>query len=262
MNEPASPNSSALLSALRNAKVDSAVLGRLKARVHSRLSASLLGLSPALAAGTPGASLASSAASLRPSGLMRAVTTHKAIIAATLVPVFALGVLTGAAAVRWVQHRVVTSAPRIAAPLPVVEAPPASPSVSLEPVVTPEELARVPSDRPSANTASSPPPSSPTSTLAAERSLLDEARHALARGEPGAGLAPLNRHAARFPKGILTEEREALAVRILCALGNTGAATARAENFHRQFPNSLFTPAVDNAISAISGRNGKSESNY
>jgi hypothetical protein len=259
MNDPSSPNALALLAALRGAEVDSAAVGHLKARVHSRLSASLLGLAPALTATELGASSASHAAPLGPSGVMRAVVTHKAIIAATLAPVFALGVLTGAAADRWVQHRVATQAPRIAISAPVVASPLTAPAVAKEPVVTPDDLARVQDNKPNASAFPSPAPSGSASSLAAERSLLDEARHALARGEPGAGLAPLDRHAARYPKGILTEEREALAVRVLAALGNAEAAKARVESFHRQFPNSLFTPAVDNAIEAISRRNGEGE---
>ena len=65
-------------------------------------------------------------------------------------------------------------------------------------------------------------PSDASSSLAAERRLLDEARQNLARGEPEAGLVPIERHAARYPKGVLTEEREALAVRLLAALGFSG----------------------------------------
>lgn len=260
MTHPSPHNAVALLSALRDARTDAEMVDHMKNRVRSRLSVSLLVLSPALVSGRPGASLASHATALRPGGAMRSVTSHKASIAAALAPVFALGVLTGAAADHWVERRSPTRAPAIAISVPLVTPPLAPLRTAQEPVLTPEELARVPSDEPSPSAAWPPAPSNSASTLGAEQSLLDAARHALARGEPGAGLAPLNRHALRFPKGILAEEREALAVRILCAVGHAGAATARAENFHRRFPNSLFAPAVNNAIATISQRNGGPES--
>jgi len=96
--------------------------------------------------------------------------------------------------------------------------------------------------------------------MAAEQRLLDAARAAVARGEPEAGLGPLKQHAARFPNGILTEEREALAVRILAAIGRSRDALARAEDFQRRFPNSLFAPTVEAARAMISGQNSATES--
>ena len=135
---------------------------------------------------------------------------------------------------------------------------PAQPEPSKEPSLSPESLERVLEKRaaPGAPAVSA----EPATSLAAERRLLDQARQALARGEPAAGLAPLEVHGKQFPKGVLTEEREALAVRLLAALGNQAAALARADNFHRRFPQSLFTPAVDNAIAPFSRRNDVDES--
>lgn len=257
MNESVSPNSMALLSALRDAEVNTAAAAGLKLRVHTRLSASLLGLSPALTSNAKGASNASHATALRPSGVMRAVTT-KSIIIATLAPVFALGVLTGMAADRWPSHRSTAKVqPAVAASVAATAS--TSPFVALEPAVKLEDLVLLRESEPAVPSSVAAASASSAASLAAERSLLDEARHALARGEPRAGLAPLEQHAARFPKGILTEEREALTVRVLAALGNASAAASRAENFHRRFPNSLFTPAVDNAVASILRRNAPSE---
>ena len=255
MNEPSMPNSDALVAALREASVNSAVAGDLKLRVHSRLSVSLLGLFPAATSGVPGASAAAEASTLGHGVAARTVTT-KVIIAASLAPVFALGVLTGIAADRLQQHKntaaMVLNVRAVSGALPIQ----AAPAVVLAPSITPENLTPVEPNKLGTSATTTPLASEGSSTLAAERNLLDQARGALARGEPAAGLAPLERHATRFPKGVLTEEREALAVRVLGAMGNMQAAATRAEGFHRRFPNSLFTPAVDNALSTISRRNG------
>jgi len=100
----------------------------------------------------------------------------------------------------------------------------------------------------------------PVSTLAAERQLLDAARSTLARGEPQAGIISLEQHVKRFPKGTLTEEREALYIRILVAAGNDSAASARAANFQQRFPNSMFMPVVERSLASISRRNLEDES--
>ncbi len=257
------PNSAALLSALREAPVNSAVEGPLKMRVHSRLSVSLLGLTPTLSAGVPATSNALIASRSSGISVARSFAVGKGTLIAWLAPVFALGVLTGVAADRWHQAFANKSLPRITAPATQRDAPLSpQPEPPLQAIV-PSDLEQI--DAPSAaispsQAMPSPIASDANSSLAIERRLLDEARQDLARGEPQAGLAPLDRHAKRFPKGILTEEREALAVRLLAALGQGDAATSRAENFHRRFPNSLFTPAVDNAIATISRRNGAAES--
>ncbi len=263
MNNQPQPNSAALLSALREAQVNSAVEGTLKMRVHSRLSVSILGLTPALSASIPAASNALVAS--RTSGISGAkgFAVSKGTLIAWLAPVFALGVLTGVAVDRWHPYSAVKALPHSTAPAAQRDAPLSpQPELPLE-AISPSDLEQI--DAPGAAASpslavSAPAASDANTSLAIERRLLDEARQALARGEPQAGLGPLDRHAKRFPKGVLTEEREALAVRMLAALGQSDAATARAENFHRRFPNSLFTPAVDNAIATISRRNVAGES--
>jgi len=260
MTEQSSPNSAALVSALRAAPVNAAVEDMLKMRVHSRLSVSLLGLTPTLGDTSPATHDARIMS--RPSGIAasQGLAANKGILLACLAPVFALGVLTGVAADRWHQHTVTKSSPPTAVPATKQDTPLApQPEPPLQ-AITPGDLNEVGAAKRSAQSTPAPAPSDANSTLAAERRLLDEARQALAHGEPGAGLAPLARHATRYPKGVLTEEREALAVRLLAALGQNEAATNRAENFHRRFPNSLFTPAVNNAIAAILRRNTESES--
>ena len=89
---------------------------------------------------------------------------------------------------------------------------------------------------------------SQVSDLARERALLDLARAAASRGEPSLVLAQTERHRAQFPRGKLTEEREALAIRALLSLGRTSEARTRVEAFHLTYPNSLLAPAIDSAL--------------
>ena len=86
------------------------------------------------------------------------------------------------------------------------------------------------------------------SSLAAESALLDVARAAVANGQSDQALAAIDRHASRFSRGILTEEREALAVRALVMAGRGAEARARALAFQEAYPKSLFAPVVRAAI--------------
>jgi hypothetical protein len=89
-----------------------------------------------------------------------------------------------------------------------------------------------------------------SSDLARERALLDVARADAAHGEPAQVLAVVAQHRAQFPRGRLSEEREALAIRALSALGRTAEARARAQAFRAAYPNSFLTPALESALSA------------
>ena len=84
--------------------------------------------------------------------------------------------------------------------------------------------------------------------VSAERLLLDEARTAFASGDYAKSLERLDRHRTRFPAGVLSEEREALAVRALAASGNKADATKRAHAFVAKYPESIMRPAVEAAV--------------
>lgn len=84
--------------------------------------------------------------------------------------------------------------------------------------------------------------------LSAERALLDVARTALARGEARDVLVAVERHEKEYPRGVLVEEREVLAIRALAALGLHEDASARASAFEQRFPNSLMLRAVRAAV--------------
>jgi hypothetical protein len=96
-----------------------------------------------------------------------------------------------------------------------------------------------------------PAPSSSPGDLNVERALLDQAQRAMARGDAPASLVVLTAHGRRFPHGRLEEEREALAVKTLAALGRDGEAKARGARFRSRFPNSLLQSTVDDTLRSI-----------
>jgi hypothetical protein len=118
----------------------------------------------------------------------------------------------------------------------------AGPAPSVAPAVDPSSA-----PRPSAR---SPAPPT-TATLAAERSLLDEARSALASGDAAKAIALTDDHGRRFPRAQLGEEREAIAIQALVALGRNAEARSRAARFRSVAPNSLFMPAIDAALHSV-----------
>jgi hypothetical protein len=87
--------------------------------------------------------------------------------------------------------------------------------------------------------------------LAKERQIIEKARSALARRDAESALAAVDEHARAFPRGQLTEMREALAVQALVYAGRPADARIRADQFHRRFPSSMYRPVVDGAISSI-----------
>jgi hypothetical protein len=88
----------------------------------------------------------------------------------------------------------------------------------------------------------------PGQQLAAESALLDVARGGIARGEAQQALDAVARHEAQFPHGMLTEEREALAVKALLLADRHDEALARAERFRQRYPQSLFLPALEGSL--------------
>jgi hypothetical protein len=87
-------------------------------------------------------------------------------------------------------------------------------------------------------------------SLREERRLLDLARDAIGRGEPGEALGPTESHAARFPRGVLAEERDALRIRALARLGRLGEARALLAHLRAAHPQSfLIEGAIDDVRS-------------
>jgi hypothetical protein len=74
--------------------------------------------------------------------------------------------------------------------------------------------------------------------LAAETALLREAQSALGRGDPLAALGALDAHAARFPAGVLTEERLGARALALCNLGRRAEGAQAASALLERSPTS------------------------
>lgn len=139
---------------------------------------------------------------------------------------------------------------RTAPPTPTIPPVPSSAPAPAIPLVEASTLPAAPV-APGAHASAQAASSSSSSSLAAERALLDDARGALGSGDAARALGLLDDHARRFPRGQLGEEREALAIQALVALGRTDEARARAVRFKAASPNSLFLPAIEGSVGTI-----------
>jgi hypothetical protein len=81
--------------------------------------------------------------------------------------------------------------------------------------------------------------------VTAELELLQRAHASYTRHDFSGALILVAEHARRFPKGHLTEEREALRVRSLVALGRREEAHRAAAAFGARFPRSILLPRVE-----------------
>jgi hypothetical protein len=136
------------------------------------------------------------------------------------------------------------AAPFHAAPPRVVAPPSAAASDSAPPAAetTPPVARPAPRiDVPSAERAPAPPPVEDESRRVAA------ARAALRSGNASTALAQLDALALDEPHGLLVQEREALVVEALAALGRLDAARARADAFLTRYPRSPHTAAVRRA---------------
>jgi outer membrane protein assembly factor BamD (BamD/ComL family) len=82
------------------------------------------------------------------------------------------------------------------------------------------------------------------SDLRDESRLLERARDALRGGDARAALTILDDARARFPNGVLDQERETLSIEAIAASGDRARAAARADAFERRYPNSPLVPRV------------------
>lgn len=163
------------------------------------------------------------------------------------VAAFVAGAATGAAALSLMPRAAperILYVERPAPPMRVVEPrPAAAPSTT-----SPASIAAPPADSPPV--VRSPVPSAPSS-LSLERGVLDDARAALSSGDAARALRLSDEHLRRFPKAQLGEEREALAIQSLVALGRYDEARARAARFRAATPHSVMLPAIDAALGSI-----------
>jgi TolA-binding protein len=122
----------------------------------------------------------------------------------------------------------------VVAPRKVVAPPVAAPA--------PKPLAEPLLEPPPAPVADDPPSRKPEvprqDLLKAESALLTDARAQLRSGNAAGAQAALDRLQQQFPKGMLTQEREVLAIEVLSARGNVEGAKRRAKAFVKAYPKS------------------------
>lgn len=76
-----------------------------------------------------------------------------------------------------------------------------------------------------------------------EATLLQRARR-LSSGDPAQALRLLEEHKRRFPAGMLSPEREVLAIELLRSLSRTQEAERRAREFRRDYPKSVYLSRI------------------
>jgi hypothetical protein len=89
-----------------------------------------------------------------------------------------------------------------------------------------------------------PKPNSSSANAREESQLVGSARSMLRAGNAAVALQLIELATSRFPQGILIQEREALRIEALTALGRTSEAHARADVFVRAYPNSPHVSRV------------------
>lgn len=149
--------------------------------------------------------------------------------------------------------------PTMPAPPPTTIATNDPPTRQGEPPLPPADLP-APSDVDSKEATNTGRPSPATATSKAtdpvvrdralheERTLLDRARTALARGDSAAALDALQQSEKTHPVALLAEEREAYHVLALVRAGRDDEAEQRARGFEQRYPNSIFSTTIANAI--------------
>jgi hypothetical protein len=132
-----------------------------------------------------------------------------------------------------------------ASPPAVAQSGPALPASAATAPLLPPLLPSAPPDRPSpgAQESAQPRPPAAASGLPEDR-LLEKARAAL-RQDPALSLALTREHQQRFAGGVLTQEREVIAIDALRRLGRSAEADRRAERFEQRYPGSVHQRKLD-----------------
>jgi hypothetical protein len=133
-----------------------------------------------------------------------------------------------------------TAPPMASSSTRLVEPVPAPPSPNAGVTAPSEPTAAVPA--PSASSASSARAKTPN-----EAALLERARRALS-SNPALALELTRRHQTEFPRGVLRQEREVIAIEALRRLGKADQARERGSDFRREFPDSPHGRAVDRGL--------------
>ena len=231
LSDPASGSSSALREALGAARDDLPAPDELQ-----RLAASL---GPLLSGPTGGGGAAGPAAG--GSAAATAAVGSSSAISVKLVGLVLAGVVAAAGGGTYLASRGGPArVPR--ARLSTHAAPVATPAAPSPPPAAPAPQADV---LPRAPRPPAPAPANPRE----EVRMLQEAQDALG-ASPARALGLAAEHARRFPRGVLAQEREVLAIDALARLGRRDAARQRAERFHARWPGSSHGRRVDALVGA------------
>jgi hypothetical protein len=122
-----------------------------------------------------------------------------------------------------------------AAPVPIPEVP-----ASIEPLPSAVIVTKPTAPHASVGARDVPAEDDPT----AEVKLLERAQDAL-RSRPADALALCTEHERRFPRGMLAQEREVIAIEALVKEGRIPDATARADRFAAAHPSSTHQRRID-----------------
>lgn len=134
--------------------------------------------------------------------------------------------------------------PAVVAP-PVAHAPHA-PAAAPSPVVTPPAADTAPAE--STPNLDKPRAPSAGSTLAEEGKLLGKARQLVQAGRTREALALLESSAQRYPRSVLSQEREVLTIEALAASGATSVAKQRARRFLDRYPASPYVDRLQRFV--------------
>jgi len=143
----------------------------------------------------------------------------------------------------WWIHQQSAASPNVTIPVERVapHAPPPAPAPIYE---TTETVAPRPTAEPAERPSKSVDGRARRDLLSLESRMLTEARGQLRGGDPRGALATLERLRARSPKGVLTQERDVLAIQIASALGDVATAQRKAKEFLDAYPESPHAPQL------------------
>lgn len=184
-----------------------------------------------------------------------------ALTAKTVVALIALGAAPGLVAGFVVGRTTATTTPQVelaAAPPPAEAIAPTSPPPSAAEAPKPEEApapARPTRDPPRAPRIDPqrPAPAEPAAPAPGNegRQLIEGARTAMMKSQAQQALTLLREHGEQFPDSQLAEERVSLEVQALLMAGRGADAREAAKRFAARWPNSVFAPVVDAALSTL-----------
>ena len=254
--EPLPPDLKALLADERaHPREGAASASRILDRLERSVAAVAIG-----AAGASSAGVGASSSAAQAKGLFARWFASKG---GAIVSALAVGTATGGA----VGYRVGTGkaeAPQVGS-RPVVSErakdEPAAPRGSSGPVTTPEVVPssfdradradRVLRAGPATSDTPARKPVARDADLRGELALVQMGRTALGRREYEGALDALDEHAKKFPRGVLAEEREGLAVQALVGAARYEDARRRGGRFREKYPQSALLPGVLEALRSI-----------